>query len=259
MRKIIPLIFSGVAAVSFSTLVFAQSSASSDKAVAADNDKDPRTGVLNQGRAVGTAGGQPDSSQAQGRSPVVSPHPSTLPGDGSAASAGASTAERGASEGTSNAPYNASSRRAIRADEDNDPRTGVLNQGRAVGTGGGQPDSSQAQGRSPVVSPHPSTVDSATAGSGASTAPAAGASTSGAATGGAATSGSSTSADEETRRNTSRGAIAPGSDVRPGGVGSSTSGAGSSGAGAAGAGAGGAGGAGAGGAGAGGGAGGASQ
>ena len=72
MRKILPMIITGLAAISFSAI--AQTSASGDRASpgVSDRDGDARTGVMNQGRSVDTQGGQPDSSKAQGRSPVTS-------------------------------------------------------------------------------------------------------------------------------------------------------------------------------------------
>ncbi len=118
MRKFVPYLFCGVAAVSFSTL--AQTSASSDN---------PTTNPAAQGRSVDTQGARPDSSKAQGTVPQVSGSATTT---APAASGTVTTTPGSASVGSSGVQSN--------------------NQGRSVNTGGASPDSSKAQGSSPVTS-----------------------------------------------------------------------------------------------------------
>jgi hypothetical protein len=79
MLKLLPLVVSGIAAISFSAL-------------AADTG-DKATQDKSQGRSVDTGGARPDSSKADGSSPVTSPNASSR-GDATAAdsaSTGAST------------------------------------------------------------------------------------------------------------------------------------------------------------------------
>jgi hypothetical protein len=60
VRKLLPLVVSSIAAISFSAL-------------AADYSDKTQTQDKSQGRSVDTGGGRPDSSKAEGAAPVTSP------------------------------------------------------------------------------------------------------------------------------------------------------------------------------------------
>src|SRR5690606_21775546 len=85
-KKFIPMFVCGVAAVSFSALGFA-AGGSYGSSAGASSDRNPES--TQEGRSVDTGGASPDSSKAQGSTPVTSPAPGA-----SSSSAGASTAER---------------------------------------------------------------------------------------------------------------------------------------------------------------------
>lgn len=123
MRKLLPMLFCGVAAVSFSALA-ADASSSSDNPT-----KNPNA----QGRSVDTGGARPDSSSAQGTVPQTAPAAgSASTGSSTDATTGSSTSEK---------------RKARRADRaDRDANTGAsrdeearrkTREGETSGIGGG--------------------------------------------------------------------------------------------------------------------------
>jgi hypothetical protein len=77
MRKFLPLVVSGIAAISFSALA----------ADYGDKTQD------NQGRSVDTGGARPDSSKADGASPVTSPS-ATSRGDATATDSSSTGADK---------------------------------------------------------------------------------------------------------------------------------------------------------------------
>ena len=78
MRKFLPLVLSGIAAISFSALAADYGDKTQDKS---------------QGRSVDTGGARPDSSKADGASPVTSPS-ATSRGDATATDSASTGADK---------------------------------------------------------------------------------------------------------------------------------------------------------------------